>query len=267
MKLLETQQTVEFSSSLDNVKSSKEGVEIMPMDVLCGRGKNRYVKNNRSGIFKTPSSRTVNSLAPFLLLYSFNHVGNRKFRDIVAEAIPGYVTATSRATKSEIVTSIVRRVRESGGRFLKRDNDRKVWYVLNYTQSKEKAGHAIRDATITEDSKKQRAHKRKLMRAAASGTPPRKNVEPMVVHSHSVTKEAELNHQFLLKDLTSEVKSLDDESTPIECLSSMLMAHFPEKLFPDEMPSAAAFEPLPIDDPFNSYIDQLLGPLTELTDF
>ena len=88
----------------------------------------------------------------------------------MGEAIPGYVTATSRATKSEIVTSIVRKVRESGGRFLKRDSDRKVWYVLNYTQSKEKAGHAIRDATITEESKKQRARKRKLMRAAASSS-------------------------------------------------------------------------------------------------
>ena len=209
----------------------------------------------------------------FLIPYSFNHVGNRKFRDIVAEAIPGYVTATSRATKSEIVTSIVRKVRESGGRFLKRDNDRKVWYVLNYTQSKEKAGHAIRDATITEESKKQRARKRKLMRAAAAGnSTPRKGAESPDLSVEHVpvtpepTPEPEQSQPFLLKDLTSDVKALDDESIPIECLSSMLMAHFPEKLFPDETPSAAAFEPLPIDDPFNSYIDQLLGPLTDLTD-
>lgn len=241
----------------------------MPMDVLCGRGKN-----------------------------SFNHVGNRKFRDIVADAIPGYVTATSRATKSEIVTNIVRKVRESGGRFLKRDNARKVWYVLNYTQSKEKAGHAIRDATITEDSKKQRAKKRKLMRAANSAA--RRESTPTVTpekptsmpapeetqHSEEAQKQAAraaqqaaveeetAQTQYLLKDLTNDVKSLDDIASPMECLSSMLMAHFPEKLFPEEeIPCSASFEPLPIDDPFNSYIDQLLGPfgdiaeIAELADF
>jgi hypothetical protein len=92
----------------------------------------------------------------------------------VAEAIPGYVSANSRATKSEIVTSIVRQVRKNGGRFLKQDKSRKVWYVLNYTQSKEKAGHAIRDATITDESKKERAKKRKLMRAAISAHSVRK---------------------------------------------------------------------------------------------
>lgn len=267
MKLLESQQTIttpDFSVSLENC--SKEGVEIMPMDVLCGRGKN-----------------------------SFNHVGNRKFRDIVADAIPGYVTATSRATKSEIVTNIVRKVRESGGRFLKRDNDRKVWYVLNYTQSKEKAGHAIRDATITEDSKRQRAKKRKLMRAANSAarrastpvvTPEKPTSTPVAEESQHAEAEAQeeaalvaqqaaveaetAQTQYLLKDLTNDVKSLDDVVSPMECLSSMLMAHFPEKLFPEEVPCSTSFEPLPIDDPFNSYIDELVGPLidiAELADF
>lgn len=43
MKLMETQQTVDtcpdFATSME--KTSMEGVEIKPMDVLCGRGKNR----------------------------------------------------------------------------------------------------------------------------------------------------------------------------------------------------------------------------------
>ncbi|CAB9513267.1 expressed unknown protein [Seminavis robusta] len=267
MKLLDTEVS-NFSAPMESTKPSMEGVDIKPMDVLCGRGKN-----------------------------SFNHVGNRKFRDIVAEAIPGYVTATSRATKSEIVTSIVRLVQENGGRFLKQDTKRKVWYVLNYTQSKEKAGHAIRDATITEESKKQRARKRKMMRAAASGNSPRRNssastssastassvpsLEKENNHVHDIEsitiKNNQARHQLepsgckddfslvntSLTDLTRDIMALDDQPTnPIDCLSSMLMAHFPEKLLPEESLSSSAFEPLPLDDPFNTYIDQLLGPLT-----
>ena len=49
MKLLDTQQSVNNISSdfsVDDMefddKTSKEGVDIKPMDVLCGRGKNSF---------------------------------------------------------------------------------------------------------------------------------------------------------------------------------------------------------------------------------
>jgi hypothetical protein len=57
-----------------------------------------------------------------------------------------------------------------------------------------------------------------------------------------------------------EVKSSDYDGTPVACLSNVLMAHFPGKLLPEVLPSSTCMDPLPIDDPFNSYIDQLLGP-------
>ena len=57
-----------------------------------------------------------------------------------------------------------------------------------------------------------------------------------------------------------DVKSLDFDGTH-DCLSSVLVAHFTEKLLPEEPPSCTSLDPLPLDDPFNSYIDQLLGPI------
>jgi hypothetical protein len=136
-----------------------------------------------------------------------------------------------------------------------------VWYVLNYTQSKEKAGHAIRDATITEESKKQRAKKRKLMRAANGTHSVRKvNKESDDESITSNETDGEDNTEGMTPCLTQlDVKSLD--GTPEDCLSSLLMAPFPGKLLPEDLPSSTCMDPLPIDDPFNSYIDQLLGPL------
>jgi hypothetical protein len=208
-------------------------------------------------------------IIPIFLLLA---VGNRNFRDIVAEAIPGYVSATSRATKTEIVTAIVRQVMKNGGRFLKQDSSRKVWYVLNYTQSKEKTGHAIRDATITDDSKKQRAKKRKLMRAASSAQSVRRvscgSRTYFDKHSddESITSndtEGEEEDYSAMKALLTDVRSLDYDLTPVDCLSSVLLAHFPEKHLPEDIPSSTCMDPLPIEDPYNSYIDQLLGPLAE----
>jgi len=241
----------------------------------------------------------------FLILFLVETLaGNKQFRDIVAVAIPGYVSASSRSTKTEIVTDIVRQVREKGGRFLKRDTKRNVWYVLNYTQSKEKAGHAIRDATITEDSKKERAEKRKKQRAVAMKSHPGHEQDHQR-RSSSMSQSSYNSSSNYNAQMDDDSVTCSDSSSSSECelsspetdfdkalgplhkeinfdsikpceqpaayggLTDMLMAHFPTKLLQEEAPTgsqfnnATSFEPLPIDDPFNSYIDQLLGPLTD----
>ncbi|CAB9529942.1 expressed unknown protein [Seminavis robusta] len=139
MKLPAKTPAAATDESKPNYDNERVKIKILPNDVLCGRGKE-----------------------------SFNHVGNRKFRDIVANVIPGYITATARSVKSDIVMSIVRRVHENGGRFLKQD-DNEVWYVMKPSQCREKVGHAIRDATVTDRSRKQKSLKRKMNRAAANG--------------------------------------------------------------------------------------------------
>jgi hypothetical protein len=64
--------------------------------------------------------------------------------------------ADSRFEKSLVVHSIVDTVRAAGGRFLKRDFQQEKWYELSDQQAKEKAGHAIRDAVSSYESKNQK---------------------------------------------------------------------------------------------------------------
>jgi hypothetical protein len=61
--------------------------------------------------------------------------------------------ANSRFEKSLVITSIVDIIRAAGGRFLKRDFQLGKWYELSDQQSKEKVGHAIRDAVSAHESK------------------------------------------------------------------------------------------------------------------
>ncbi|CAB9515421.1 Nitrilase family, member 2 [Seminavis robusta] len=96
------------------------GTDIEPTDVLCGRGKT-----------------------------SFNHVGNRRFRDLIAASTDKYNSAKSRLEKSMVVHAIVEQVKKVKGRFLKQDRYTGRWYELDERQAKEKVGHAIRDATST----------------------------------------------------------------------------------------------------------------------
>lgn len=100
---------------------------INPGDVLCGRGK-----------------------------LSFNHTGNKRFRDLVGGAVTAYNEAESRLAKAAVVNSLVEEVRSSGGRFLRRDEEAGKWHVLSHAQCREKVGHAIRDATASIEARKKR---------------------------------------------------------------------------------------------------------------
>jgi hypothetical protein len=85
---------------------------------------------------------------------SFNHVGNRRFRDLIAASCEKYTSAKSRLEKSMVVHAIVEEVKKAQGRFLKQDRYTGSWYELDERQAKEKVGHAIRDATSSIDPKK-----------------------------------------------------------------------------------------------------------------
>ena len=86
-------------------------------DVLCGRG-----------------------------LVAFRHVGNERLRNLVAEAVPLFATATCRYEKSRIVLSLVQRVLDGGGRFLTRLPKSDVWHLAGFKRAREKVSHALRDA-------------------------------------------------------------------------------------------------------------------------
>lgn len=161
---------------------------------------------------------------------------------------------------------------------MKREGKRGGWHVLNYTQSKEKAGHAIRDATITEDSKKERAKKRKLQRAAAAKKsreqPEEQSQEPSIPvvtpDKSGSPQERNENEFFFTKYEPEPVGSMS--------IRSALQANLKQKQKPDEpfsstidllLPTEKFFVEEPFNlledsflgmDPFMDYIDEVLGP-------
>jgi len=89
--------------------------EINPNDVLCGRG----------GL--------TNS-----------HVGNKRFRIVVAEYQLEYLKARKN-DKKDIARTVVSRIRESGGRFLQRNSNSNLWSAASAKRAVEKTSQALRE--------------------------------------------------------------------------------------------------------------------------
>lgn len=86
-------------------------------DVICGRGR-----------------------------HSYKHVGNRRFRVIIAINLQRYINANSQFEKAVVVNSIVDQIRENSplGGFVKQDSQGD-WYEIGSKMARHKVGHAFRD--------------------------------------------------------------------------------------------------------------------------
>ena len=91
------------------------GAEINSNDVLCGRG----------GL--------TNS-----------HVGNKRFRDVVAEYQLEYLKARKNDKKG-IARKILARIDDNGGRFLQRNVSSNVWSLASEKRALEKTSQALRE--------------------------------------------------------------------------------------------------------------------------
>jgi hypothetical protein len=80
---------------------------------------------------------------------SFDHVGNRRFRVIVAMNLTRYGLAMTRTDKSIVVNEIVNQIRDANSNrgFVKRDHQG-MWYVVTVGMAREKVGHALRDCMM-----------------------------------------------------------------------------------------------------------------------
>jgi hypothetical protein len=83
-------------------------------------------------------------------------VGNKVFRNAVSVVLDDFVNAVNRFEKALVVQRVVESVQSRGGRFLKEDTRQGGWYQLSEQQSKEKVGHAIRDAANLYEVRKQK---------------------------------------------------------------------------------------------------------------
>lgn len=97
------------------VEASKEGITTFEEnDVLSGRGGGTNV-----------------------------HPGNRNFRDLINLHRRSYLKARKN-DKPAISRAIVRAIRESGGRFLKKGNKSNLWYEIGDDAAREKTSQALR---------------------------------------------------------------------------------------------------------------------------
>lgn len=139
------------NNSAGNVKKSNSAAyemiildadfEPTSLDVICARGKEAY-----------------------------NHTGNIRFRQLVADQLHNYQTSTSKMAKSQIVREIIESVRRASpkGGFVKKVNGK--WYDVGERARREKTGQQIRDLLHTQyrSSTKAKARTRKRLRKSHS---------------------------------------------------------------------------------------------------
>lgn len=141
--------------------------EVTSVDILCGKSKK-----------------------------CFNHSGNRRFRFLVSFNLDRYKEAKSRKEKSSVVASVLRQIRNAGGRFLVLNADEKV-VLASEKVAKEKISHALRDKTPFEGMKV--ARERLRIRLGEDASP--------CEHYHYLVA----NERLLRVDLPSDQHAADDK--------------------------------------------------------
>lgn len=99
---------------------------------------------------------------------SFHHVGNRYLRTLVAIHLKRYIVG-NRAEKTKMAKEVVNAVRESGGKFIKFDEARNLWFEIDEKGARSKVAHAFRDSL---------AHVRESLPSTSDGNDPKFNTSP-----------------------------------------------------------------------------------------
>jgi hypothetical protein len=94
---------------------------------------------------------------------SLNHVGNKRFRVMVALNRTQYQNCTSRDGKTRITTKLINEIHECGGRFLKKNDQNGEYEEVSHKDAHEKVSHALRQAKDLH-SKKGPRKPRKIVR-------------------------------------------------------------------------------------------------------
>lgn len=97
--------------------------------------------------------------------------------------------AQGRHEKSMVVNSIVRDIKDSGGRFLKNNFTTGKWFILSDQQAKEKVGHAVRDAVSAFENKMSKKKRKRPIEET-------KSQKPLESGPESPQRFANLHHAF-----------------------------------------------------------------------
>jgi len=112
----EKRSTSNFSDNSRSCGSSSPG----EMDIICGRGK-----------------------------VVSEHPGNKRLRTLISEQLAAYQSSQEKIAKSAIVSTIIRKVRESGGTFLKENPHNGLFEPVSERFLREKVGQKFRDTLHT----------------------------------------------------------------------------------------------------------------------
>lgn len=126
---------------------------------------------------------------------SFRHVGNQHFRVIVGMHRERYQSCKSREEKGRVTSQVIRSIKESGGRFLRKNEETGYYEAANDEVAHEKVSHALRSA---KDPTKKLPRKRKR----SSTKPP--------------TPEDEERYQFIMREQQKILQELLQEQDAFE---------------------------------------------------
>lgn len=228
-------------------------------DVLCGRGKISFnhgafvlisfarfrfterlavVFSSRAPLeshnHSTFSSHATCTFCTYLL-YLHAKVGNKRFRDAVLNALDGFMKAETRFEKSLVVHDVVEKINAIGGRFLKKDFRGGRWCELSLRQSREKVGHAIRDAANLYESRKKKEKKGPGISGdgTAPGSGPKLKPPPLYakLHEHSDSSVSAASTVKRGSSLSSYQRKRKRTSSPL---------HFPAERAPSAPVSVAS---------------------------
>lgn len=85
----------------------------------------------------------------------YQHEGNQRFHELKQSIQPRYLEAPKDG-KVSISQSLVDAIHDKGGRFLKYDDSKGMWYVVLNKVAREKAAQALRETFTKEDRQKKR---------------------------------------------------------------------------------------------------------------
>jgi hypothetical protein len=77
------------------------------------------------------------------------HPGNTRFRKIVTEYKTLYQTTSTRETKKQIIETVIQRVTDSSGRFIKESDDKMSMEVVSPQYVYVKVSHALRSSRLS----------------------------------------------------------------------------------------------------------------------
>lgn len=132
------------------------------------------------------------------------HIGNKRFRAIVAEYQEEYLRARKKE-KAQIALRVVERIMQKGGRFLKRESATDIWVEVPSKKALGKTGQALREG-LDVRHKTIRPEKMPRKYSAAKSNSPR--VRPRLVQGKVAQSPA-------LSSVATEqsIPSLEEERT------------------------------------------------------